>query len=71
MMSVSNVTILRAPRLRNQGSILDTGLLQSIQDGAEAHPASYSLIPAETKQLGHAADHYTSSPHMPSRNGIN
>jgi len=67
MMSVSNVTIVRAPRLRNQGSILDTGRLQSIQDGAEAHPASYSLIPPETKQLTTKPP----LPHMPSRNGIN
>lgn len=44
----SNVTMLQAPWLRNQGSIPDTGLLQSIENGYEAHLASYSMIPRDS-----------------------
>ena len=43
--TVSNVTILQAPWLRNRGSIPDTGLLQSIHNGYEAHPAPYQSLP--------------------------
>jgi hypothetical protein len=43
--TVSNVTILQAPWLRNQGSVSDTGLLQGIHNSYEAHPAPYHWLP--------------------------
>jgi len=55
--TVSNVTILRAPWLRNQGSIPVTGLLQSIHNGYEAHPSLYQWLPGTHSPGDKAADH--------------